>query len=69
MSSRPMQMQTIPVASEVGQFRSRMEAQICLIENYRKEQLIQTGRLLSRDEAAAEWITRFAADFPHSIAA
>jgi len=44
-----------------------MMAQIRMIEQYRYQQYFATGRLLSRDEAAAEWIARFAADIPQSF--
>ncbi len=44
-------------------FEARMVEQMCRIEQYRSEQLIQ-GRELSSDEAAQEWISRYAAFFP-----
>ena len=46
-------------------FVMRMAEQICHIEQYRREVFVREGRLLTRDECAAEWITRFAAHFPH----
>ena len=45
-------------------FRLRMIEQICHIEHYRKEVLLQEGRELTTQEAASEWITKFASDFP-----
>jgi hypothetical protein len=45
-------------------FRLRMIEQICHIEHYRKEILLQEGRKLSTQEAAGEWITKYASDFP-----
>lgn len=45
-------------------FKARMTAQVREIRKYKKS-LEQQGRRLSIDEAAMEWITRFAADFPH----
>lgn len=45
-------------------FRARMVEQICHIENY-KEQVQQTEhRELSSEEAAHEWISKFADEFP-----
>ncbi len=45
-------------------FRLRMIEQICHIEHYRKEVERIEGRELSADEAAKEWISRYASDFP-----
>ena len=45
-------------------FRLRMIEQICHIEHYRKEVKLAEGRELSSEEAASEWITRYAGDFP-----
>ncbi len=45
-------------------FKTRMTAQVREIRKYKKA-LEQQGRRLSIDEAAMEWISRFAADFPH----
>jgi len=39
-------------------FSARMVAQICQIENYKKEILESEGRELSGDEAALEWVTK-----------
>ena len=47
-------------------FRSRMVQQVCSIENYRKEVLEQEGRKLSTQEAASEWIEKYAGRFPDS---
>ena len=47
-------------------FRSRMVQQVCSIENYRKEVREREGRDLSTQEAAAEWIERYAGRFPDS---
>jgi hypothetical protein len=44
-------------------FQSRMVQQVCAIENYRKEQMEQ-GRVLDSQQAASEWITKFAGRFP-----
>lgn len=45
-------------------FRLRMIEQVCHIEHYRKEVLRQQGRELSSKQAAREWITKYADDFP-----
>lgn len=42
----------------------RMIEQICHIEQYRREIKKTEGRFLSREDAAHEWIVRFAKDFP-----
>src|SRR5690606_24996321 len=47
-------------------FRSRMVQQVCSIENYRKEIREREGRSLSTQDAAAEWIERYAGRFPDS---
>jgi hypothetical protein len=44
-------------------FRIRMVEQICRIENYKKEIQEKEGRMLSGQEAALEWIGKFADDF------
>lgn len=46
-------------------FRARMVEQVCHIEQYRKEVYEKEGRRLSGEEAAAEWIGKFAKDFPY----
>jgi hypothetical protein len=45
-------------------FRLRMVEQICHIHHYRKQVLAREGRNLSSQEAAREWISKFASDFP-----
>jgi hypothetical protein len=45
-------------------FRMRMVEQICHIEHYKREILRREGRSLSGEQAAVEWIERFAGDFP-----
>jgi Tfp pilus assembly protein PilZ len=47
-------------------FRIRMIEQVCYIENYKREVLEKEGRELSGEEAAVEWITKYARDFPRS---
>ena len=45
-------------------FRMRMIEQICHIEHYRREVQRSEGRELSAQEAANEWISKYAGDFP-----
>lgn len=45
-------------------FRLRMIEQICHIEHYRKEVEESEGRELNAQEAAKEWISKFAGEFP-----
>lgn len=45
-------------------FRTRMVEQLCHIEHYRSEVLEREGRRLSSEEAAAEWIAKYAEGFP-----
>ena len=45
-------------------FRLRMVEQICHIEHYRKEIKLVEGRELSTAQAANEWISLYASDFP-----
>lgn len=42
----------------------RMVEQICHIEHYRSEVLEAEGRELTSEEAAREWVEKYAADFP-----
>lgn len=46
-------------------FRSRMVQQVCAIEQYRREVREREGRELTTQDAAAEWIARFAERFPN----
>jgi hypothetical protein len=45
-------------------FAFRMVEQVCHIEHYKREVLINEGRLLTGEKAAEEWISRFANGFP-----
>jgi hypothetical protein len=47
-------------------FMTRMVEQVCHIVNYKQEILRTEGRLLSPEEAASEWISKYAARFPGS---
>jgi PilZ domain len=46
-------------------FRVRMVEQICHIESYRRDVEQRDGRQLTSEEAAKEWISRYAASFPN----
>ena len=48
-------------------FRTRMESQCHQIEQYRLALLRDSGILLSKDEAALEWIERFAETFDSGV--
>ena len=45
-------------------FSARMVEQVCHIDDYRKSVRRLEGRELDAEEAAAEWISRHAAEFP-----
>ena len=45
-------------------YRLRMIEQICHIEHYRREVESVQGRKLTTEEAAIEWISKYASDFP-----
>ena len=46
-------------------FRARMVEQVCHIENYKQKVNHKEGRNITSQEAAVEWISKYAADFPH----
>jgi hypothetical protein len=45
-------------------FKARMVEQVATIEKYRKDVLESEGRELSAQDAATEWITKYAGRFP-----
>lgn len=45
-------------------FRLRLIEQICHIEHYKREVRLKEGRTLTGEQAALEWISRYAAEFP-----
>ncbi len=49
-------------------YRGRMVEQICHIEQYRREVRKSEGRRLTSEEAAAEWIAKYASAFPDTAA-
>ena len=50
--------------SPQDRFSARMVEQLCYIEDYRQQVMREEGRQLSSEEAANEWIERFAEHFP-----
>lgn len=46
------------------EFRARMVEQVCYIEHYKREVRKTEGRVLSGEEAAREWIEKYAGEFP-----
>ena len=54
----------IEYQGEEDVYRLRMVEQICHIEHYRKEIQIREGRNISSEQAAREWIDKFADGFP-----
>lgn len=54
----------IQFLDEADTFRARMVEQICHIEQYKQDILEKDGRQLSSEQAAAEWIQKFAINFP-----
>ena len=48
-----------------AEYHIRMIEQIYYIEEYKKEILEKEGRTLSGKEAAVEWISKYAKNFPH----
>lgn len=47
-----------------SRFRARIVEQVCHIEQYKRNVFVEEGRNLSGEEAAREWITKYAARFP-----
>lgn len=47
-------------------YRARLVEQVCQIEQYRKDEQARHGRKLTGQEAALEWIGKFAAGFPRT---
>lgn len=46
------------------EFRMRMVEQICHIEHYKHKVYENEGRLVTGEEAACEWVSKFAKNFP-----
>ena len=51
------------IEPDVG-FRMRMVEQVCHIEQFRRAQSRKLNREISPQQAAMEWIAKYAADFP-----
>ena len=47
-----------------AEFAMRLVEQACYIEEYRKEAFSKHGRQLTEEEAAKEWIDKYASAFP-----
>jgi hypothetical protein len=47
-----------------SEFTMRLVEQACYIEEYRKEVALKEGRELTEEEAATEWIDKYAQSFP-----
>ena len=47
-----------------SRYSVRMVEQVCHIEHYRADVREHEGRVLSAEEAAKEWVERYAAEFP-----
>lgn len=45
-------------------YKSRMVQQVCQIEYYKNIVFEREGRLIDSEQAALEWIEKYAADFP-----
>jgi hypothetical protein len=56
----------IAFTGEADAFKARMVEQVCQIERYHKLQLAE-GRPLSEQEAAAEWVAKYAERFRRSL--
>ncbi len=54
----------VDFADNLDAFSIRMIEQLCYIECYKKKVFDNEGRKLSNDEAAKEWIEKFATEFP-----
>lgn len=54
----------VKFTDESTEFNIRMIEQVCYIEQYRKDILENEGRNLSGEEAAMEWVEKYAKDFP-----
>lgn len=50
-------------SAEADSFRARMQAQCEEIEAYRRQVMHRESRTLSPDQAAQEWIARYAKSF------
>ncbi len=58
----------VEFVSEEDSFRARMVEQVCHIEQYKQEMERKEGRYLSGEQAALEWIEKYAELFPNPAA-
>ena len=56
----------VKFTEEETAYAVRMVEQLCYIEHYRQTVLETEGRKLTGEEAALEWIEKFAGNFPHA---
>jgi hypothetical protein len=56
----------IEFAAPGDAFKARMVEQVCHIERYHRQQVAE-GRDLSEEQAAVEWVGKYAARFPRSL--
>lgn len=54
----------VQFADASTEFAVRMVEQVCQIHHYQREVLEKEGRSLSGADAAAEWVAKYAQDFP-----
>ena len=52
--------------AEESNFRMRMVEQVCYIQKYKEDMVELEGRELSSEEAALEWVRKYARDFPRA---
>ena len=57
----------ISFQDEMAAYAVRMIEQICHIESYRQEQFVKTGKLMTSEQAAQEWIMSRAAAFKQTF--
>jgi hypothetical protein len=50
--------------AQQDEFRARMVEQVCHIEHYKREVFQREGRQMTGEQAAREWIQKYAKDFP-----
>lgn len=57
----------IRFAEKQEAYETRMVEQVCQIEHYKSEVLRAEGRIIDGEQAAKEWIGKFAADFSQNL--
>jgi hypothetical protein len=56
----------VEFTGEADAFKARMVEQVCQIERYHRQQ-VATGRSVSEEDAAREWVDQYAARFRRSM--